>query len=110
MISVKFESGNQTNKHPGSWTSEEVMRISKRTENWTPEGSEVWRTLQNIFGERIQLHALLDVAIRLSQEAGITLDRDAKRRKNVLIKWFEEHWDKIYPLLNQWIMNHQAET
>jgi hypothetical protein len=30
----------------------------------------------------------------------VHLDRDAKRRKSVLLKWFEENWNAIYPFLD----------
>jgi hypothetical protein len=109
IVSVKFEPGSQANRALGSsWTSEERLRISRRMESWTAEGSEVWRSLQNIFGEKIQRYALLDMAVQLSQELGIALDRDAKRRKNVLIKWFEENWARIYPLLNRYVDQQNA--
>jgi hypothetical protein len=32
---------------------------------------------------------------------GRALDRDAKRNKGLLIQWMEQHWEVIYPVLEQ---------
>ena len=85
-----------------AWTTPEKIRISKRVENWDPENSEAWRQLQSIYGDRIQLRFLREIAEQLSDQLKIYLDRDAKRRKIVLIKWFEEHWEELNPLLRNW--------
>ena len=106
VLHVKVDPSKLSNlthsKPASSWTTPEKVRISKRVENWTPENSEAWRQLQNIYGDRVQLRLLLDIAEKLSEQCNIPLDRDAKRRKIILIKWFEEHWAELSPLVGNW--------
>jgi hypothetical protein len=110
IITVRFDPAVHATKGAGSWISEEKLRISKRVENWSVDRSQVWKKLQEIFGEKIQLNALLCVASQLSEQAGVILDRDAKRRKNILVKWFEEHWESLSPHLDRWVAEHQVAT
>jgi hypothetical protein len=32
---------------------------------------------------------------------GISIDREAKRRKEILVKWFDDHWVIVSVVLNQ---------
>ena len=48
-----------------------------------------------MFGSHVSHRFLLDIANQLSQKLNISIDRDTKRRKLVLVKWFEEHWDSL---------------
>jgi hypothetical protein len=38
------------------------------------------------------------------------LDHDAKRRKTVLIKWFEENWTAIAPFLDYIVLEGNQQT
>lgn len=113
-ISVKSDSSQyektftfmNSSRSTSNWITPEKYRISKRVENWIPENSSVWKNLQALFGERVQFRILLDLAQLISEDQTIQLDRDAKRRKVVLVKWFEEHWDQISPIINNYSYNH----
>ena len=73
--------------------NKEKERIQSRLGNFNPKDNHVWRTITQRFGANIKQPELLSIAQVLASGANVKLDRDAKRRKGVLIKWFEENWN-----------------
>ena len=80
--------------------TKEKERIANRLANFNPKDTPVWREITQRFGSSIKQPELLSIATVLAQNANIKLDRDAKRRKSVLIKWFQENWQVIRPFLD----------
>ena len=80
--------------------SREKDRISERMAGFNPKDNDVWRRITAKFGPNIKQPELLSIANVLAQNCNVKLDRDAKRRKSVLIKWFEENWVTISPYLD----------
>ena len=81
-------------------TTKEKERIASRLSGFNPKDNMVWHEITQRFGASIKQPELLSIATVLAQNANIKLDRDAKRRKSVLIKWFEENWAAIHPYLD----------
>jgi hypothetical protein len=81
-------------------TNPEKRRIASRLSGFNPKDAGVWRELSRRFGTNVNQPELVSIATVLAQSANIKLDRDAKRRKAVLIKWFEENWTEIAPFLD----------
>ncbi|EAX97547.1 hypothetical protein TVAG_006780 [Trichomonas vaginalis G3] len=79
--------------------TKEKERIAERLGSFNPKDNAVWHEITQRFGANIKQPELLSIANVLAQNASIKLDRDAKRRKSVLIKWFEENWNAIQPYL-----------
>jgi hypothetical protein len=77
----------------------ERIRVQSRVDGFDWRLSHAWRHLAFIYGEKVTQGELVSVADLLARSIGIRLDRDARRRKVVMIKWFEENWAFIYPLL-----------
>ena len=77
----------------------ERERIQIRLSGFKPKSSFAYKELIARFGN-ICHYDLLSIAQVLATAAGLTIDRDAKRRKSVLIKWFDENWITISPFLN----------
>lgn len=50
-------------------------------------------------GENIARTELLSIAQIISEKTSVELYREAKRRKSVLLKWFDDNWDQILPTL-----------
>lgn len=73
----------------------EKARISERLKDFNPRETDAWKKITQKFGPNIKQPELISIANLLASQAKIKLDRDAKRRKSVLIKWFQEHWDEI---------------
>jgi hypothetical protein len=78
----------------------EKHRIANRLQGFNPKDNQVWSVLAQKFGSNIKQPELLSIAAVLSKNANVPLDRDAKRRKSVLLKWFEENWNAVYPFLD----------
>jgi hypothetical protein len=81
-------------------TNRERARIASRLDGFNPKDNEVWTALANRFGTRINKKNLVKIASILAAKVNIRLDRDAKRRKTVLLKWFTENWVSLSPFLD----------
>lgn len=79
---------------------DEKQRIAMRMEGFNQKDNSAWFELTKRFGQNIKRNELMNIAQVLANAADIKLDRDAKRRKSVLLKWFDEHWARIRPLLD----------
>jgi hypothetical protein len=78
----------------------EKQRIANRLQGFNPKDNQIWNALAQKFGTNLKQPELLSIAAVLSKSANVRLDRDAKRRKSVLLKWFEENWNSICPFLD----------
>jgi hypothetical protein len=79
----------------------EKERIAVRLSGFNARENDAWKEMTRRFGSSIKHPELLTMAEALAKQAKLMLDRDAKRRKTVLIKWFEENWEAIRPHLDQ---------
>jgi hypothetical protein len=52
-----------------------------------------------MYGPKLSHDELVSIGGLVANALQIRLDRDARRRKSVMIKWFEEHWIEIQPIL-----------
>jgi hypothetical protein len=80
-------------------SSDEIHRIQRRLNGFNWKKSQAWRHLSFQFGPTLTQEELVSIAELIAHRTGIRLDRDARRRKMVMLKWFEEHWTVIQPLL-----------
>jgi hypothetical protein len=80
-------------------TSDEMQRIQRRLDGFNWKKSRAWRHLCMQFGPKLNQDELVSIAELIGAHAGIRPDRDAQRRKVVMLKWFEEHWGLILPLI-----------
>ncbi|OHS96257.1 hypothetical protein TRFO_37587 [Tritrichomonas foetus] len=55
------------------------------------------------FYPTIRQSELVSISTVLANACELRVDRDAKRRKDLLYKWFEDHWDQIEPHLKHLI-------
>jgi hypothetical protein len=80
--------------------SKEVKRIQKRIRGFNWRKSPAWRRLGVSYGPKLNHSELVSIADLVATKLTIKPDRDARRRKIVMIKWFEEHWAAIEPLIS----------
>lgn len=90
---------HKTNNGVAACPNEEKDRIKGRLTGFDTKNNIAWHEITTRFGNNVKQQELLSIANILSQNAGIKLDRDAKRRKSVLIKWFNENWNYLAPFL-----------
>ena len=88
---------------------DEKMRIAYRLAGFNPKDNPVTQEITRRFGPNIKHGELVGIAQAIADKAQIKLDRDAKRRKNVLIKWFAENWDIISPFLDYIVLEDNNE-
>jgi hypothetical protein len=88
----------QTVPQDGS-LSVERERVKRRVDGFNWKSSLVWAHLSCLYGPQLNQDELVSIGELVAQTLQIKLDRDARRRKPVMIKWFEENWLSIQPLL-----------
>ena len=82
--------------------SPEVERVGNRLAGFSWKNANSWKQISKLFGDDIKQITLRNIAEDLSHKLDVHLDRDAKRRKCVLIKWFDENWNRISSLIENY--------
>jgi hypothetical protein len=75
-----------------------------RLRNFDPENCPAASLLTQLFGSAINATDLVSLAETCSYYLDIYLDREAKRRKSVLLKWFDENLQRIGPFLREHVV------
>ena len=91
-----------------STQSAEVERVENRLAGFVPKDSHAWEVISNLYGSDVKQIHLRAIAEDIANHLAIRLDRDAKRRKTVLIKWFDENWDKVSKELEKYKINGES--
>jgi hypothetical protein len=81
------------------FVSEERERIQRRVAGFHWKKSCAWHHLSTAYGPELSQQELVSIADLICPRLNIKLDRDARRRKIVMLKWFEENWSTIQPIL-----------
>jgi hypothetical protein len=87
------------------YASEEHARVQRRVSGFDWRLSYAWAHLSYNFGPKLSQNELVSIAELMAGMLQIKVDRDARRRKPVMIKWFEENWRQIRPLLANVILD-----
>ena len=77
----------------------EAERVSRRLGNFDPKTSITGKKLEEMFPGATHKE-LRAAALILGQKINTKVDRDAKRNKGVLIKWYDDHWSEITTKIN----------
>lgn len=101
----QYEEEKPPKKALPRYAEEERERVKRRISGFDWRHSIAWQELTAQFGARLTQSELISIAELVSAHIKLKLDRDAKRRKTVLIKWFQEHWIVIYPILGMISLN-----
>ena len=68
-----------------------------RQNGFNPEGSRGKQLLDNLYPGEMTRRSLYSFTTLWAALAGIKLQRDFTRRKDLLIKWIDDNYDKIQP-------------
>jgi hypothetical protein len=63
------------------------------------QSSFTWNCLVRLFGPKLRHEELVSIAELVGPKVGIRVDRNARRRKVVMIEWFKDNWPVIEPFL-----------
>ena len=87
----------------------ERMLVASRMKNFDPNHGRVIETLTNLLGTMPNREQLLSLGRVLAKHLHLQLDREAFRRKEVLIKWFDEHFEVVIPFITHHIKIETVE-
>lgn len=97
------DSPNEDFKGKMSAKELERYRVNKRLGKFNYKNCSSYKILKEIFGPKRSKSELLSVATCLCLEIpNLKIDREAKRRKCVLIKWFHDNFAVIRPHLKNY--------
>ena len=85
--------------------SSEIERINSQLAGFDWKKSRAWSNLTIILGGEATLTTLRYIAQDLSLRTNVKIGRDEKRRKCVLVKWFDDNWEKLVPSLGLYRVN-----
>lgn len=74
----------------------DAKRVAQRLDGFQTEKSEAYLVITRRFSKNLRQSDLIRIAEILAVNKGLCLDRDAKRNKHVIFKWFHENWAKIH--------------
>ena len=72
--------------------SAEKERVRQKLTGFDQKTSPACAYITKQFGAEVRQHCLVEIAKYLAKKRGLPLDRDSKRRKSVLMKWFHDNW------------------
>ena len=79
----------------------EQDRLKDRLQEFDYKKSDAWQELEKRqWADRSQKE-LVSIAQVIAKHCNINLDRESKRRKEVLIKWFDDNLSLILPAFDQ---------
>jgi hypothetical protein len=82
----------------------DLTDAAERLGDFKAEESRVWQLLQARFGSKLTMPMLAAIAWMVSDESGAVRDRQAHRRKAIMVKWLEEHIECLERLLPRMIL------
>ena len=86
---------------PRNQSEREKAHIKKRLKGFQWKESAAWQDITRFFGPGLSQEELLAIAEILASAAGLKTDREARRRKEVLIKWFDENYNVLRPMFDR---------
>lgn len=85
--------------HSRSANEIERKRVDARLNGFVYKNSAAWQVITEKYGDNLNQAELLSLAEVIAAQLNLKVDREAKRRKEVLVKWYDEHLPEIMNLL-----------
>ena len=82
----------------------ETERAKYNRINEEPFKSRAWKYLTDRYGPKISCEELKSLATVCSQELNIDLTREFYRRKEMLVIWFNNNYEKVIPFITQYVV------
>jgi hypothetical protein len=80
---------------------QEREMILQRVRDFSMTGSRPWRYFRDRGWDKLSVKECVGIGRVLSSETGLDMDREAKRRKEVMFKWMDDHWNAFEPVLGR---------
>lgn len=88
----------QENQHPGE---KERSEVDERLRGFDMEHCQAYRELEKRNLARRTHAALLSIAQVIAKCLNLNIDRESRRRKKLLIKWYDDNLDVVLPALDK---------
>ncbi|EAX94285.1 hypothetical protein TVAG_057860 [Trichomonas vaginalis G3] len=88
----------------------EIARVQQRVSGFNASLSEAWPTLCQHFGQKITQDELVSIAEAIKPYAQVKLDRDARRRKSVILKWYQDNWSQISKYIKYVVLEDEGSS
>jgi hypothetical protein len=75
--------------------------VQENLKDFEPMTSKAWKFLEARFGPEISKPRLVSLGCILALHLNIPLVREYKRRKGMMIKWFDDNFDCIQPFIEK---------
>ena len=86
----------------------ESKRADAMLGNFDAKKSRGYQFILGILSEPISLSSLISLATIISFLSGIPFSRDYTRRKDLVIKWFDDNYDDIFPFKDKIHANYET--
>ena len=86
----------------------ESKRADAMLGNFNAKKSRGYQLILTILSEPISLASLISLATLLSFLIEIPFSRDYTRRKDLVIKWFDDNYDYIFPFKDKIQANYEV--
>jgi hypothetical protein len=73
--------------------------IADRVRDFCCDDSRPWKFFVERGWHQLSMKEYVGIGQVLACEANLEIDREAKRKKPVLLKWMDDNWDTLSPLL-----------
>ena len=90
---------NPQQRHEKKFLETERAKYNKIIDE--PLKSRAWKYLTDKYGPKISCEELKSLATVCSQELNIDLAREFYRRKEMLIIWFNNNYDRVIPFIDR---------
>lgn len=108
------QSSSSLAEYPRTQNESERKKIDERLRGFSLNESAAWKDICDRFGPNLNQTELLSIAEVLCYEVNhsqrnfpLKVDREAKRRKEVLIKWFDENYVDLQPHLKTIVLEDE---
>lgn len=85
----------------------EKLRANLLLGDFDPYHSRGWELIQYLTHHQVSRHALISIATILAGIIGIPFERDYSRRKDLVIKWFDQNYELIMPFKDCFEIEYQ---
>lgn len=81
-------------------TKNDRKKVNERMGGFDQSTSRAYAELQRRKWDKKSQPELLSILLILANKQNLQVDREVKRRKEVMFKWFDENFDTVYPFFD----------
>jgi hypothetical protein len=87
----------------------ERKALESRTSGFQFKETDAYKQLQRRGFDNLKFSQLRAMATVMASHCNLEIDRQARRRKNICLKWLYEHWDVLEPELARMEMEFNSD-